>query len=151
MVNTLWKPDENLVKIWWIHFMKIRWIHWEIWALLSIQQHTKPVPARDFFSLGSARAHLFVLQNKLEKRACARTQRKKQFIFSWEVIHWIRQAWWKPGENLMEFRKLVFYATNMVEQNLVNFGNSVKSLWDSDTTKNLVKTRENSRWKSKEL
>ena len=45
----------------------------------------------------------------------------------------------------MDFRKLVFYATNMVEQNLVNFGNSVKSLWDSETTTNLVKTREKPR------
>ena len=45
----------------------------------------------------------------------------------------------------MEFRKLVFYAANMVEQNLVNSGNSVKNLWDSDTTTNLVKTREKPR------
>ena len=46
---------------------------------------------------------------------------------------------------MMEIRKLVFYATNMVEQNLVNFGNSVTSWWDSDTTTNLVKTREKPR------
>ena len=45
----------------------------------------------------------------------------------------------------MEFRKLVFYATNMEEQNLVNFGNTVKSWRDSDTTTNLVKTREKPR------
>ena len=154
LVKTSWKLGENLVKTWWKHgehIVKTWWTHCETWALLSIQQHTKPVPALDFFFPLGPRARLFVLQNKLEKRARARTQRKKVFTFSWEVIHWIRQAWWKPGENLMEFRKLVFYATNMVEQNLVNFGNSVKSWWDSDTTTNLVKTREKPRWKLKEL
>ena len=152
MVNTF---CENLVKTWWKHgehIVKTWWTQCETWALLSIQRHTKPVPALEtFFPWVRARAFLYYKISLKGARACARTQRRKVFTFSWEVIHWIRQAWWTPGENLMEFRKLVFYATNMVEQNLVNSGNSVKNLWDSDTTTNLVKTREKPRWKSKEL
>ena len=131
----LWKPGEHIVKP--EHFCQYNNILSQCLHLIS------------FFPWVRACARFFVLQNKLEKRARG-LNGKKVFTFSWEVIHWIRQAWWKPGENLMEFRKLVFYATNM-EQNLVNSGNSVKNFWDSDTMTNLVKTREKPRWKSKEL
>ena len=86
MVNTWWTYFvKTWLKTWWKHgehIVKTWWTHCETWALLSIQQHTKPVPALEtFFPWVRARARLFVLQNKLERRARADPTEKSFHFF----------------------------------------------------------------------